>query len=130
MSIPPRPSWEERTRRARPTFLMLFGPVGLVLLLACANVANLSLARLIRREKEMALRSALGASRGRLTRQLLTESVLLALVGGALGLVFAAAGRGLLVHFAPRFTPRASEIAIATPVLLFTLGGALGVLLG
>jgi predicted permease len=125
LAITPQPLSEELTRRARPTFLMLFGTVGLVLLLACANVANLSLARLIRREKEMALRSALGAGRGRLTRQLLTESVLLALVGGALGLVFAAAGRGLLVHFAQRFTPRASEIAIDTPVLLFAIAVSL-----
>ncbi|MFY9551033.1 MAG: ABC transporter permease, partial [Thermoanaerobaculia bacterium] len=125
LAISPQPLSEELTRRARPTFLLLFGTVGLVLLLACANVANLSLARLIRREKEMALRSALGAGRGRLTRQLLTESVLLALSGGALGLVFAAAGKGLLVHFAERFTPRASEIAMDAPVLLFTLAVSL-----
>src|SRR5262249_54644299 len=130
MSITPQPLSEELTRRARPTFLMLFGTVGLVLLLACANVANLSLARLIRREKEMALRSALGAGRARLSRQLLTERVLLAFVGGALGLVFAAAGRGLLVHFAQRFTPRASEIAIDTPVLLFTIAVSLVVGVG
>ena len=116
------PLSEELTREARPTFLLLFGTVGLVLLLACANVANLSLARLVRREKEMALRSALGAGRARLTRQLLTESVLVALVGGTLGLLVAVAGRGLLVHFAERFSPRASEIAIDGPVLLFSLG--------
>ena len=122
LSISPVPLTEELTREARPTFLLLFGTVGLVLLLACANVANLSLARLVRREKEMALRSALGAGRARLTRQLLTESVLVALVGGALGLLVAVAGRGLLVHFAERFSPRASEIAIDGPVLLFSLG--------
>ena len=62
---------DELTRKARPTFLLLFGTVGLVLLLACANVANLMLARLVRREKEMALRSALGASKARLARQVL-----------------------------------------------------------
>jgi putative ABC transport system permease protein len=128
LAISPQPLSEELTRRARPTFLLLFGTVGLVLLLAYANVANLSLARLIRREREMALRSALGAGRGRLARQLLTESVLNALAGGALGLVFAAAGKGLLVHFAQRFTPRASEIAIDAPVLLFTL--AVSILVG
>ncbi len=123
---------EELTRQARPTFLLLFGTVGLVLLLACANVANLSLARLVRREKEMALRSALGAGRGRLTRQLLTESLLVSLAGGVLGVALAASGRGLLVHFAKRFTPRANEVAVDVPVLLFSLGVALvvGVVLG
>ncbi len=112
---------DEMTRQARPTFLILLGTVGLVLLLACANVANLSLARLIRREREMALRSALGADRGRLTRQVLTESTVLGLLGGALGLVFARAGLQLLVSFATRFTPRASEIRMEAPVLAFTL---------
>src|SRR5439155_21189576 len=101
--------------------LLLFGTVGLVLLLACANVANLSLARLVRREKEMALRSALGAARSRLTRQLLTESLIISLSGGLLGVALAVAGRGLLIHFAQRFTPRASEIAVDTPVLVFSL---------
>jgi len=127
LSISPVPLREELTRRARPTFLLLFGTVGLVLLLACANVANLSLARLVRREKEMALRAALGAGGRRLARQLLTESLLVSCAGGALGLAFAAAGRGLLVHFAQRFTPRAGEIALDAPVLLFSIVVALGV---
>jgi predicted permease len=127
LAIAPVPLREELTRRARPTFLLLFGTVGLVLLIACANVANLSLARLVRREKEMALRAALGAGRGRLTRQLLTESLLVAIAGGFLGVAFAAAGRGLLVHFAERFTPRASEISVDLPVLLFSLGVSLAV---
>lgn len=125
LSITPVSLREELTRQARPTFLLLFATVGLVLLLACANVANLSLARLVRREKEMALRSALGAARARLTRQLLTESLLVSLTGGILGVVLAASGRGLLVHFAKRFTPRASEIAMDVPVLVFSLGVAL-----
>jgi putative ABC transport system permease protein len=112
---------EELTRAARPTFLVLFGIVGLVLLLACANVANLTLARLLRRQRELALRSALGAGRLRLARQLVTESTLVALAGGALGLLCAAGGLRLLVAFAARFTPRAREIAIDGPVLLFAL---------
>lgn len=112
---------EELTRRAKPTFLILLGTAGLVLLIACANVANLTLARLMRREREMAIRSALGAGRGRLIRQLLTESTLLSLAGGALGLLLAAGGLQLLVGFAERFTTRASEIRIDGLVLLFTL---------
>jgi predicted permease len=130
MAISPVALTEELTRAARPTFLMLFGTVGLVLLLACANVANLMLARLTRREKELALRAALGAGRGRLARQLMTETVLLSLAGGAFGLVFAAAGQRLLVRFAERFTPRAAEIGLSVPVLLFSLGVSLLVGIG
>jgi predicted permease len=115
------PLQEELTRRAKPTFLILLGTAGLVLLIACANVANLTLARLMRREREMAIRAALGAGRGRLIRQLLTESTLLSLAGGVLGLVLAAGGLQLLVSFAARFTTRASEIRIDGFVLLFTL---------
>jgi predicted permease len=132
LAVSPVPLTEELTRQARPTFLLLFGTVGLVLLLACANVANLSLARLTRREKEMAVRAALGAGRGRLARQLLTESLLVSVAGGAMGLAVAAAGHGLLVHFAERFTPRASEISIDAPVLGFGLAVSLlvGIVLG
>jgi putative ABC transport system permease protein len=115
------PLHEELTRRARPTLLTLLAAVVLVLLIACANVANLTLARLFRRERELAVRTALGAGRGRLTRQLLTESTLLAAAGGALGLIVAAVSRGLLVSFAGRFTPRAFEVRIDGGVLLFTL---------
>jgi len=115
------PLQEELTRQARPTLLILLGTAGLVLLIACANVANLTLARLMRREREMAVRAALGAGRGRLIRQLLTESTLLSLMGGILGLLLAAGGLHLLVAFAARFTTRASEISIDASVLLFTL---------
>lgn len=112
---------EELTRRARPTFLILLGTAGLVLLIACANVANLTLARLMRREREMSIRAALGAGRGRLIRQLLTESTLLSVAGGIVGLLLAAGGLQLLVSFAARFTTRAGEIRIDGLVLLFTL---------
>jgi len=116
------PLSEELTRRARPTFLVLLAIVALVLLLTCANVANLTLARNLRRSREFAMRSALGASRRRLLRQILTESTVLGLLGGGLGLLMAAGGLRLLVAFAARFTPRAHEIRIDTPVLLFAFG--------
>ena len=111
---------QELTQEARPTFLLLLGTAGLVLLLACANVANLTLARVMRREREIALRVALGASRRRIIRQLLTESTLLALVSGVFGVVIAAVSLSLLVSFAARFTPRADEISLSASVLIFT----------
>lgn len=112
---------KELTQGAQPTFLVLLCTAGLVLLLACANTANLTLARLMRRERELAVRAALGATRGRLIRQLLTESMLLSLIGGALGMLLAAGSVRLLVNFAARFTPRAAEISLDNTVLLFTL---------
>ena len=112
---------DELTKDARPTLLLLIGTTAFVLLIACANIANLTLARLTRRSREMALRAALGADRVRLFRQMLTESGLLALAGGALGLALAAATMRLLTGFAARFTPRASEISLDGEVLAFTL---------
>jgi putative ABC transport system permease protein len=112
---------EELTRRARPTLLMLLGTAAFVLLIACANVANLSLARLLRREREIALRAALGADRARILRQLLTEGAVLALAGGVVGLLLARSLLGMLTAFAARFTPRAGEIALDGSVLLFAL---------
>ncbi len=115
------PLYEELTRQARPTLLILLATVGLVLLLACANVANLSYARLLRRQRELAVRVALGAGMGRLFRQLLTESVLLSLAGGAVGLSLAVGGVDLMRRFVTPFTPRASEISLNGGVLAFTV---------
>jgi predicted permease len=120
---------DELTAEARPTFLILMATVSLVLLLACANVASLALTRLVRRERELSVRAALGASRGVLRRQLLTENLVLSLAGGGLGLVIALAGLGVLVQYANRFTVRTGEIGVDVPVLLFTIAVACGVAL-
>jgi predicted permease len=104
----------------RSRLLMLLGAVGLVLLIACTNVANLTLSRAATRQKEIAIRSALGAERFRLLRQLLTESVLLAGLGALLGLVFAAEGLRLLKALLPADTPRLLDVHIDWRVLLFT----------
>ncbi len=116
-----RPVREELVQGARPPFLALLATAALVLLIACANVANLIIARLSGRERELAVRAALGAGRSRIVRQLLTESTILALAGGALGLLLAAAGARLLSTFAARFTPRATEVSLDGWVLGFTL---------
>ncbi|HWY68732.1 MAG TPA: ABC transporter permease [Terriglobales bacterium] len=115
------PLQNELIQRARLTLIVLLGAAGFVLLIACANVANLMLARVLKRERELAVRSALGASKLRLIRQLLTEAVMLALAGGALGLLIAPPALRLLVKFAARFTTRAGEVKIDWPILLFTL---------
>jgi putative ABC transport system permease protein len=115
----------ELTRDAKPTMLFLLAAAGFVLLIACANVANLNLARMVRRERELGVRTAMGANRVRLFRQLLTESALLAILGGALGLLLATAGLQLLSAYVARFTPRAHEVHIDLTVLFFTLGVAL-----
>jgi len=111
----------ELTRDAKPTMLFLLAAAGFVLLIACANVANLNLARMVRRERELGVRSAMGANRIRLFRQLLTESFLLVLAGGLLGLLLATSGLQLLIAYVARFTPRAYEIHVDAQVLIFTL---------
>jgi putative ABC transport system permease protein len=111
---------EEMTRSFKTTLLVLLGTAGFVLLIVCASVANLTLARMVKREREISVRTALGASRARLLRQLLTESTLLALLGGALGLVLAGVVVDLLIAFAQSFTTRASEISIDRTVLFYT----------
>jgi putative ABC transport system permease protein len=120
------PLQQELTKEARPTLLLLLGAAVFVLLIACANVANLTLARMARRERELAVRSALGAGRSRILRQLLTESFLMAFAGGVLGLLLAYESLTLLTDFVGRLTPRAREIHIDSGVLLFTLAAALG----
>ena len=131
-SLDATPLTNDLTRRARAMFLVLLGVAGFVLLIACANVANLLLARLLKLERELAVRAALGASRTRLMHQLLTESILLSTAGGIMGLALAPLSLATLVKFAERFTTRAAEVRLDAPVLLFTLliSIATGVLFG
>ncbi len=115
---------EELTHTAAPMLLVLLGAAGCVLLIACANVANLTLARMSGRERELTVRSALGAGKGRLLRQLFTESLMMGLLAAGLGVLFASQTLRLLVDFTARLTPRAREIHVDLSMLLFALGAA------
>jgi putative ABC transport system permease protein len=119
------PLKESVVGNVRQTLIMLVVAVGLVLLIACVNVANLLLARGSVRSHELAIRRALGAGQTRLTRQLLTESLLLALLGGALGLAVLVVAKDFLIHLVPQSLPRFSEISINWTALLFALGASI-----
>jgi predicted permease len=126
------PIKEDTVGDVRKNLLLLMGAVGFVLLIACANIANLLLARSTSRAREFAIRRALGADPFRLIRQMITESVLLALCGGILGIVIAYGTRKAILGMLPAFFPRTEEIRLDAPVLLFTLGASIltGILFG
>ena len=115
------PLHEQIVGEIRLVLLLLFGAVGLVLLIACANVASLQLARASTRQKEIAIRTAVGASRGRLLRQFLTESMLLALIGGALGMLIALWGIRLLTGLGPAGVPQGTVVTLDATVLVYSL---------
>ena len=117
-----RPLLETYVSNARSALWVLFGAVAFVLLIACANIANLLLARATSRQKEMAIRSAMGAGRWRIARQMLTESVLLALMGGTLGLIIARWGIDFILYISPDAIPRSKEIGLDWRVMAFTIG--------
>jgi putative ABC transport system permease protein len=122
LALAVEPLHEQVVGKTRPALLILFGAVSFVLLIACANVANLMMARATSRQKEIALRTALGATSKRLARQLLTESILIALVGGAFGLLLSIAGMKALLALGPDSLPRLQTIRLDLQTLAVTLG--------
>jgi putative ABC transport system permease protein len=124
------PLQEALTSIVRPSLLILLGAVGFLLLVACANVMNLLLAQAAARESELAIRSALGASRGRMVRQFMAETLLLSLTGGAMGVLAAIWGVHWLLKLAPPETPSLASVSVNQPVLFFALGLCLVVAIG
>jgi predicted permease len=130
MDVAVSPLRNALTSDIRPALLVLLGAVGFLLLVACANVVNLLLAQAAARERELAIRLALGAGRNRLVRQFLTEALLLTVTGGALGVLAALWGVDALVALAPRNLPRLQDVAINLPVLSFTFALSVAVAAG
>ncbi len=124
------PLRQAMTGYVRPALMLLLGAAGFLLLIACANVVNLMLAQAATRERELAVRAALGAERGRLVRQFFTEALLLALIGSTLGVLAASWGVKGLLQVAPRTLPRLEDVSVNFVVLLFCLGTALFVAAG